>query len=234
MAKFNGAKIKYYGHSAFRIISPEGKVIFIDPWLSNPSSPGKDYDKADIILLTHAHGDHLGDAVEIAKKTGAKVYAIHEISVYLGTKGVQNAVGMNIGGHIKDGNIEIIQTSATHSSTLQEGESLIPGGDPTGFVIKLENGFTIYHAGDTGVFADMEIIGELYKPDLALLPIGSHYTMGPLEAAFACKLIKPKYVIPMHYGTFPVLTGTPEEFKNHLDPSLNIEVVVLKPGEETE
>ncbi len=234
MKRFEGAKIKYYGHSAFKIISQEGKVILIDPWLSNPLSPQKDYDKVDLILLTHAHGDHLGDTLEIAKKTQAKVYAIHEISVYLQKKGIKNAIGMNIGGHIKDGNIEIIQTEATHSSSIQEGENLIPGGDPTGFVIKLEKGFTIYHAGDTGVFGGMQIIGELYKPHLALLPIGSHYTMGPLEAAYACKLIKPKYVIPMHYATFPILTGTPEEFKNLLDPSLSIEVIVLKPGEEAE
>ncbi len=234
MAKFNGIKVKYYGHSAFKITSPEGKVIFIDPWLSNPSSPGKEYDKADIILLTHAHGDHLGDTLEIARNTSARVYAIHEISVYLQSKGIQNAIGMNIGGHVKDGNIEIIQTEATHSSSIQEGDNLIPGGDPAGFVIKMENGFKIYHTGDTGVFVGMQMIGELYKPDLVLLPIGSHYTMGPEEAAYACKLLKPKFVIPMHYGTFPVLTGTPEEFKKLIDPSLNIDVIVLKPGEEAE
>ncbi|MEN3046088.1 MAG: metal-dependent hydrolase [Candidatus Hydrothermales bacterium] len=234
MKKFNGVKVKYYGHAAFRLISPSGRVIFVDPWLSNPVSTSKDYDKADIILLTHAHGDHIGDTIEIAKKTGAKVYSIHEISVYLQSKGVKNSVGMNIGGHIKDGDIEIIQTEATHSSSIQEGDKIIPGGDPTGFVIKFENGFTVYHAGDTGVFSGMEIIGELYKPDLALLPIGSHYTMGPLEASFACKLLKPRFVIPMHYGTFPILTGTPDEFKKLLDPSLNIEVIILKPGEEIE
>ncbi|MEO0284950.1 MAG: metal-dependent hydrolase [candidate division WOR-3 bacterium] len=234
MKRFNGVKIKYYGHAAFKLISPKGRVIFLDPWLSNPSSPSKDYDKVDFILLTHAHGDHLGDTIEIAKKTGAKVYAIHEISVYLSSKGIKNAIGMNIGGHIKDGEIEIIQTEATHSSTIQEGDKLIPGGLASGFVIKFENGFTVYHAGDTGVFAGMQIIGELYKPHLALLPIGSHYTMDPFDASYACKLLKPKYVIPMHYGTFPVLTGSPEELKKNLDPALNIEVIVLKPGEEAE
>ncbi|MEN3044324.1 MAG: metal-dependent hydrolase [Candidatus Hydrothermales bacterium] len=234
MKKFNGIKVKYYGHAAFRFISPFGKVIFVDPWLNNPVSTTKDYDKADIILLTHAHGDHIGDTIEIAKKTNAKVYSIHEIYVYLQSKGIKNSIGMNIGGHVKDGDIEIIQTEATHSSSIQEGDKIIPGGDPTGFVIKFENNFTVYHAGDTGVFSGMEIIGKLYKPDLALLPIGSHYTMGPLEASYACKLLKPKFVIPMHYGTFPILTGTPDEFKNQLDPSLNIEVIILKPGEEIE
>ncbi|MEO0292268.1 MAG: metal-dependent hydrolase, partial [candidate division WOR-3 bacterium] len=157
MKRFNGVKIKYYGHAAFKLISPKGRVIFLDPWLSNPSSPSKDYDKVDFILLTHAHGDHLGDTIEIAKKTGAKVYAIHEIAVYLSSKGIKNAIGMNIGGHIKDGEIEIIQTEATHSSTIQEGDKLIPGGLASGFVIKFENGFTVYHAGDTGVFAGMQI-----------------------------------------------------------------------------
>lgn len=234
MKRFNGIKIKFYGHSAFRLISPGGRVIFIDPWLSNPSSPSKDYDDAHIILLTHGHPDHIGDAIEIAKKKNARVYAIHEISLYLSSKGIKNAIGMNIGGHIKDGEIEIIQTEATHSSTIQDGDKLLPGGSASGFVIKFENGFTIYHAGDTGVFAGMQIIGELYKPDLALLPIGSHYTMDPLEASYACKLLKPRYVIPMHYETFPVLTGTSEEFKKYLDPSLNVEVIVLRPGEEAE
>ncbi len=234
MPRFNGAKIKYYGHSAFRITSPQGKIIFIDPWLSNPSSTGEKDNQAHIILLTHAHGDHVGDTVEIARASGAKVYAIHEVYVYLSQKGISNAVGMNIGGHVKDGDLEFIMTQAVHSSTLQEGDTMLPGGDPAGFVIKLENGFTIYHAGDTGVFSSMSIIGELYKPDLALLPIGSHYTMGPEEAAYAVKLLKPRYVIPMHYGTFPILTGSPEEFKNLIDPSLNVEVVTVKVGEEVE
>lgn len=234
MARFNGAKVKYYGHSAFRITSPGGKIIFIDPWLSNPSSKGEDVEKVDIILLTHAHADHVGDTIDLARNTGAKVYAIHEIYVYLTGKGINNSIGMNIGGHVRDGDIEIIMTEATHSSTIQEDDSMLPGGDPAGFVVSLENGFKIYHAGDTGVFASMGIIGDLYKPDLALLPIGSHYTMGPEEAAYAVKLLKPQYVIPMHYGTFPILTGTPEKLKSLIDPSLQVDIITLESGEETE
>jgi len=228
-----GAKITYLGHSAFRVVSPKGVILYIDPFLSgNPKTPPemKTVEKADLILVTHGHGDHLGDTVSIAEKTNAKVIVIPELGRYLAKKGVKNVVGMNKGGTYSTHGIAITMVHATHSSSVAEGDQVIYTGDPAGFVIRLENGFTIYHAGDTGVFSDMKLIGEIYKPELSLLPIGSHYTMDPREATYAAKLLGSKYVIPMHYGTFPVLTGTVEEFLKHMQEVPQTKVMVLKPG----
>lgn len=235
MKKFDGVKVKYYGHAAFRLISPEGKVIFIDPWLSNPKSPGKDYDRVDLILITHGHGDHLGDTVEVAKKTDALVVGIYEISVYLNSKGVQKVQGMNKGGTLEFDSIKVTMTDATHSSGIDEGGRILPGGEPAGFIITFENGFKVYHMGDTGLFGSLQFIGELYKPDLVFIPIGSLFTMGPEEAAYAVNVLKPRYAIPMHWGTFPPLTGKPEKFMEKvMEYGVKTEVVVLNPGEEIE
>ncbi len=229
-----GAKITYLGHSAFRVISPKGVILYIDPFLSgNPKTPPdmKTVERADLILVTHGHGDHLGDTVSIAEKTNAKVVGIPELGRYLAKKGVKNVIGMNKGGTYTSHGIAITMVHATHSSSSTEGDQIIYTGDPAGFVIRLENGFTIYHAGDTGLFGDMKLIGELYRPELSLLPIGSHYTMDPKEATSAAKLLGSKYVIPMHYGTFPVLTGTVEEFLKLMKEVPQAKVLVLKPGE---
>jgi L-ascorbate metabolism protein UlaG (beta-lactamase superfamily) len=141
---------------------------------------------------------------------------------------------MNKGGTFKADGLEITMTQAVHSSSMEDEGRMVPAGDPGGFVVKFPNGFTAYHAGDTAVFKDMELIRELYRPELVMLPIGSHYVMNPAEAALACRLLKPKWVIPMHYGTFPVLTGTPEELKAHLKGEPDIQVIALKPGETVE
>lgn len=229
-----GAKITYLGHSAFKVISPKGVILYIDPFLSgNPKTPPemKTVDKADLILVTHGHGDHVGDTVSMAEKTNAKVVVIPELGRYLAKKGVKNVIGMNKGGTYTSHGIAITMVHATHSSSATEGDQIIYTGDPAGFVTRLENGFTIYHAGDTGLFSDMKLIGELYKPELSLLPIGSHYTMDPKEATYAAKLLGSKYVIPMHYGTFPVLTGTAEEFLKLMKEVPQTKVIVLKPGE---
>lgn len=229
-----GAKITYLGHSAFKVISPKGVILYIDPFLSgNPKTPPemKTVDKADLILVTHGHGDHVGDTVSMAEKTNAKVVVIPELGRYLAKKGVKNVIGMNKGGTYTSHGIAITMVHATHSSSATEGDQIIYTGDPAGFVIRLENGFTIYHPGDTGLFSDMKLIGELYKPELSLLPIGSHYTMDPKEATYAAKLLGSKYVIPMHYGTFPVLTGTAEEFLKLMKEVPQTKVIVLKPGE---
>jgi len=229
-----GVKVTYLGHAAFKLISPKGVILYIDPFLSgNPKTPTelKTVDRADLILVTHGHGDHLGDTVAIAEKTKAKVIAMPELGRYLAKKGVKDVVGMNKGGTYTSHGIAITMVNALHSSSAMEGDQIVYLGEAAGFVIRLENGFTLYHAGDTGLFGDMRIIGELYKPELSLLPIGGHFTMDPKEATYAARLLGSKYVIPMHYGTFPVLTGTVEEFLKLMKEVPQVKVLVLKPGE---
>ncbi len=226
-----GTSITWLGHAAFRIGTPTGKTIYIDPWLDNPRCPPelKQVDRADAILVTHGHFDHVGNTVDIAKKTSAQVVCIHEVSVYLGAQGVQNVIGMNKGGTVEVAGIRATMVSADHSSGLSGEHGIICGGASAGFVVELENGFKLYHAGDTNVMSDMRIIGELYRPDLALLPIGGHYTMAPREAAYAARLLGVKSVLPMHYGTFPILAGTPAALQEELKGA-GIEVVELSPG----
>lgn len=217
--------LKWLGHAAFEV-ELMGRRILIDPWISNPNSPVtlSELSKVDFILVTHDHSDHLGETVQIANKTNATVVSIFELATYLAEKeGVKNTIGMNIGGPVKLTNeIEVYMTPALHSSTH---------GSPAGFVIKSPEA-VIYHAGDTGLFSDMELIGRLYKPDIALLPIGGYFTMDPREAAYAVSLINPRAVVPMHYNTFPQIRQDPEEFKN-LAESLapHVRVYVMKPGD---
>jgi L-ascorbate metabolism protein UlaG (beta-lactamase superfamily) len=230
-----GVSITFLGHAAFKLT--DGKInVLIDPWLSNPllNTPVDRVGKVDLILVTHGHGDHLGDTVAVARATGATVVAIHELSVILANQGVERVIGMNKGGTVPFYGLNVTMTQAVHSSTVDEGGKLIAAGDPGGFVVRFPNGFVAYHAGDTAVFKDMELIRELYRPELAMLPIGSHYVMNPAEAALACRLLKPRWVIPMHYGTFPVLTGTPAELRELLKGEPDIKVIALKPGETVE
>ncbi|WP_038056272.1 metal-dependent hydrolase [Thermodesulfobacterium hydrogeniphilum] len=224
-------EIVFYGHSCFKIVSEEGKKILIDPWISNPATP-KDVDLGpyDFILITHAHGDHLGDVLKLARTSVTEVIAIHEIQQFLLKNGVPKVTGMNIGGTYRVGNLKFTMVPAFHSSSFPDGSY---GGDPCGFVITLENGISIYHTGDTGLFYDMKLIAELYSPKIAILPIGDHYVMGPKEAAKACDLLRPEIVIPMHYGTFPILSGTVEEFEKELKKyNFPLTIVALNPGEE--
>jgi len=227
-------KITFLGHAAFKCVSPKGVVIYIDPFLSgNPKTPAemKTVEKADLILVTHGHGDHVGDTLAIAEKTNARIVAMPELGRYLTRKGAKNVIGMNKGGTYTSHGIAITMVHAIHSSSVTEGDQVIYTGEPAGFVIRFENGFSLYHAGDTGVFSDMKIIGEIYKPELSVLPIGSHFTMDPREATYAAKLLGSKFVIPMHYGTFPVLTGTVEEFQKLMKDVPQSKVLVVKPGE---
>lgn len=238
MARFNGIKITWYGHDAFKFVSPNGKVILIDPWLDNPLAPKgalESIDKVDLILVTHGHGDHLGNTVEIAKKTGARVACIFEISQYLLSKGVENVQGMNKGGSIYIDGIKATMVDATHSSGIVESErEVIVGGESAGFIVTFENGFKVYHMGDTGLSGFFYMVGEFYKPDLLLIPIGDLFTLGPDNAAYAVTIIKPKWIIPMHYKTFPVLTGTPEKFIDALPQEYKGKVIVMNPGETIE
>jgi L-ascorbate metabolism protein UlaG (beta-lactamase superfamily) len=173
----------------------------------------------------------VGDALAIAEKTNAKIVVIPELGRYLTKKGAKNVVGVNKGGTYTSHGVAITMVNALHSSSATEGDQIIYTGDSAAFIVRFENGFTLYHAGDTGVFGDMKILGEIYKPELSLLPIGDHSTMDPKEATYASKLLGSKYVIPMHYGTFPVLTGTPEEFLILMKEVPQTKVLVLKPGE---
>jgi L-ascorbate metabolism protein UlaG (beta-lactamase superfamily) len=218
------------GHATFRIETPGGKTVIIDPWImGNPACPAseKDVKKVDVMLCTHGHGDHIGDAVEIAKKHAPKVVGIPELIGWLEKKGVKHTAMMNKGGTQTLGDIKVTMVHADHSCGIQDGDELVYGGEACGYVVEFSNGVKIYHAGDTNVFGDMAIIRELYAPEIAMLPIGDHFTMGPREAAYACNLLKAKTVIPMHFATFPVLTGTPGALQK-LVPG--VEVMEMKPG----
>ncbi len=225
--------ITWLGHSAFKLESPSGKTVLIDPWLDNPKAPAgaKDISNVDLILITHGHSDHVGSAVEVAKRTNAKLISIYEVYLYLQSQGVTTAMGMNKGGTTDVDGIKVTMTDAKHSSDIDvDGKVVACGGEAAGYVIRFENGFTIYHAGDTSLFGDMKFIGKLYKPDVAIVPIGDLYTMGPREAAIACGLINPTQIIGMHYGTFPALTGTPQLLKKYLHTKLKKRVMELEPG----
>jgi L-ascorbate metabolism protein UlaG (beta-lactamase superfamily) len=229
--KLNGIKLTWLGHATFRVETPGGKSIIIDPWvMGNPKCPEseKKVKKVDILLCTHGHFDHIGDAVEIAKQHNPIVVGIPELCHWLESKGVQQLAEMNKGGTQSVADIKVTMVHAVHSCGITDGDQIVYGGEACGYVIEFSNHVKIYHAGDTNVFSDMQIIRDLYAPEIALLPIGDHYTMSPREAAYACNLLKPKTVIPMHFGTFPILKGTPSELQK-LVPG--VEVIEMKPGQ---
>lgn len=227
-------RITWLGHGSFKIQTPGGKALYLDPWLtSNPSCPDdcKTVDACDIILLTHGHFDHVGDTADIARAHKPTVVAQVELANWLGKKGVENTSGMNKGGTQTVEGIKFTMTHAQHSSSAEENGNPVYLGEPAGYVVEFENGFKAYFAGDTNVFGDMRIIHELYGPTMAVLPIGSHFTMDPKEAEYACRLLDARIVIPCHYGTFPLLTGTVEEFKKLTMEIADLEVVDFQPGE---
>lgn len=228
----DGTKLTWLGHATF-LLESAGKRILIDPWvMNNPACPDelKDVGSLDGILITHAHFDHIGDAVDIARGTGAQVVAIAETAGWLGSKGVDNTIDMNKGGTVDVAGVRAHMTHAVHSCGISDGDRIVYGGEAAGYVVELENGFKLYHSGDTAVFSDMALIGKLLQPDIALLPIGDHYTMGPRSAAEAIRLLGVKTVVPMHFGTFPVLTGTPDDLRKEADDVGGLEVVDLQPG----
>lgn len=225
--------ITWLGHSTFIIVTPGGKRIVTDPWLEhNPMCPPdrKRITAADMILVSHGHSDHTGDVVAVSRATSAPILAIYELALWFERKGLQNVQGMGIGGTVTIDGIEVTMVSAVHSSSTVENDNTVYLGEPAGFVVRMENDQVFYFAGDTAVFGDMRLIAEMYHPEIAFLPIGGHFTMDPDGAAVACRLLGVRQVVPMHYGTFPVLTGTPERLK-HLVEVHGIDVLVLKPGE---
>jgi L-ascorbate metabolism protein UlaG (beta-lactamase superfamily) len=234
MLQTRGNKLTWLGHATFRITTATGKIAIVDPWVqSNPMCPDalKSPERVDTLLISHGHFDHIADAVDIAKKHTPQVVAIYETCVWLQSKGVLNTSPMNKGGTQKVGELEVTMVNAIHSCGIQDGDKIIYGGEASGFVIRLSGGFSVYHAGDTAVFGDMKLIGELYSPDIALLPIGDHFTMGPREAALAIRLLGVRHVIPMHFSTFPLLTGTAERLRELTQDIAGLEIHTLKPGE---
>jgi len=209
----------------------------IDPWLKdNPACPDnmKSVDNLDLLLITHGHFDHIGDAVRVAKESKAKqVLGIPELTGWLGKKGVENTTGFNKGGTVNAQGVRVTMLHADHSCGITEDDgSTVYGGEAVGYLLELENGFKIYQSGDTALFGDMKLYGELFKPDLAVLPIGDFFTMDPRQAAYACEMLGVTQVIPSHFGTFPILVGTPAQLREELSArGYSCEVLEMKPGE---
>lgn len=234
MTSHSGPRITWLGHAAVRIDAEDGRVILIDPLIeNNPTTPpaAKQLDRVDIMLISHGHDDNLGEAVDLGKRFAPYTICQNELGQWLGAQGVENTHGSNIGGTQDVDGILVTMVEAVHSSSVLEDGRPVYMGAAVGFIIRFPDGFTVYHAGDTAVFEGMRLIGRLYAPDVAFLPIGDYFTMGPREAAEAIRLLGVRRVIPMHYGTFPVLTGTPEALKSESRDIAGLRVLDLKPGE---
>lgn len=232
MANLNGTSIVWLGHATVLITTPQGTNILIDPFIEhNPKYP-KGFqlpEKIDLLLLTHAHSDHIADALPVSQKHGPAAFGMVELMGWLQSKGMKNATGMNLGGAHRHADVVFTMTRAFHSSSITDGDHTLYGGSPAGFVIAIDNGPILYHAGDTDVFSDMQLIRDLHHPDLAMLPIGDHYTMGPKGGAMAAKFLGVSTVLPIHWGTFPALTGTPDALQQEL-AGTGIEVIKTDPG----
>lgn len=230
-------KFTYLGHATVRCDLPAGEVLLIDPWVQgNPSCPErqKSFDRLDAMLITHAHFDHMGDAVELARRhRPGKVVACFEICQWLTKKGVENCSAMNLGGTQEVLGAQVTMVRADHSCGISDDDgSILYGGQAAGYVVRLPAGYTFYHSGDTALFSDMQLIAEMYRPELAFLPIGDLFTMDPQQAARACRFLEVRKVIPIHWGTFPPLTGTPEQLGKALAAGgIGCEMVTLQPGE---
>jgi L-ascorbate metabolism protein UlaG (beta-lactamase superfamily) len=235
MAPVPRLQITWLGHSTFLLVLPGGKRVVTDPWLGNPNCPAKfakpeSLTPLDLILVSHGHSDHTGDVVAVARASNAPVVCMFELGLYFTDKGLQQVRDMGIGGTQEVAGITITMTQGVHSGSVVDDGRILYLGGASGFVLRAPETPTIYFAGDTGIFGDMKIIGEIYKPDIAFLPIGDHYTMGPDTAAIAARWLGVRQIVPMHWGTFPVLTGTPKALKGALAGS-GIDVLELKPGE---
>ena len=232
--KAHPIQITWLGHSTFKLVTPDKNVVVIDPWvMGNPACPEslKKFERLDVLLLTRGHFDHIGDAVELAKQYSPEVVGIFELCHWMESKGASRAHPMNKGGSQRVKDLRLTMVHADHSCGILDDGKIIYGGEAVGYVIEFSGGFKIYHAGDTNLFGDMKLIGELYRPDLAMLPIGDLFTMSPREAAYACQLLGIKKVIPMHFGTFPPLTGTPQQLIELTGRLKGLEILGMKPGE---
>jgi L-ascorbate metabolism protein UlaG (beta-lactamase superfamily) len=230
-------RITWLGHATFLLTDSQGFAVLVDPFVaSNPSCPVefRQFDRLDVIAITHGHADHIADVAAVFEQARPdKVVAIVEVAHWLGSQGIpaEAVIDMNKGGTVRVGPVEITMVEAHHSAGITDDGGMLYGGQPAGLIFRFDDGPCIYHAGDTNVFGDMRLIAELYQPDLALLPIGDRYTMGPREAAKACELLGVGRVIPMHYGTWPILTGTPEALQRECEArGLSVDIVALEPG----
>jgi len=227
--------LTWLGHAAFRFDTPGGKRVYVDPWLENPNCPEREREaeRVDLIALTHGHDDHVGNTVELAQKHGCPVIALVELRGWLSTQGLSEDMSEspNKGGTVDVDGIKVTLTNAHHSSSEWSDTGPIYLGEPAGLVIEVENGTKLYFAGDTCVFGDMQLIGRIYEPDVAILPIGDHFTMGPREAAVALELLGVNRCVPCHYGTFPILRGTPAELR---ELAKGVEILAPEPGETVE
>jgi len=232
MISMKGTSITWLGHATVLIQTAAGTNILIDPFIAqNPKYP-RDFvlpSKIHYMLLTHGHGDHISDTVPVANKHNSTVVAIYELASYVGAKGVANTIGMNLGGTVQLDDVAATMVEAKHSAAAQDEQGTHYVGVATGFVLDIKDGPMLYHSGDTAVFGDMKLIADLYHPQIVMLPIGGHYTMGPKEAALAVSLLKPNKILPIHFGTFPPLKGTPDDLAKLVDS--NIEVIRVQPGE---
>jgi L-ascorbate metabolism protein UlaG (beta-lactamase superfamily) len=233
MTALKKTRITWLGHATVLVQTAAGTNILIDPFIAqNPKYP-KDFvlpSKIQYILLTHGHGDHISDAVPVAKRHGSTVVAIYELAAYVGGKGIANTIGMNLGGTVQLDDVAATMVEAKHSSAAQDEHGTHDVGVAAGFVLTIADGPVLYHSGDTAVFGDMQLIRELYQPKVCMLPIGGHFTMGPKEAALAVRFLAAQVVLPLHFGTFPVLKGTPQELAALVDSS--VRVLDWTPGEE--
>jgi L-ascorbate metabolism protein UlaG (beta-lactamase superfamily) len=225
-------EITWLGHATFTLRLPGGEVVLVDPWIEgNPAYPkNHQLDRVDAILLTHGHFDHISSVLPVAKQFAPPIVTIAETAHWLESKGAKNLVGMNKGGTATIGPISVTMTHAVHSNGIMDGDRMVYGGEPAGFIVRLPDRRSIYCAGDTSVFSDMQLIARLYHPELAFLPIGDFYTMGPREAALACRMLNIRRVIPIHFGTFPALIGRPEELRELIRDIPETEVWALQPG----
>jgi L-ascorbate metabolism protein UlaG (beta-lactamase superfamily) len=228
-------QITWLGHGTFQFRLPSGQTILMDPWTEgNPAYPKSHViDRVDTICISHGHFDHIHDAVPLAKKFNCEVAAIFETAHWLESKGVAKTRPMNKGGSQKLGDVTVTMTHAVHSCGILDDGKILYGGEAAGYVLRLPDQRTLYFSGDTNVFSDMELIYELYHPELVFLSIGDLFTMGPREAALACRMLRPARVIPMHFGTFPPLTGRPEALRDRI-AGLETEVWPLEPGNTVE
>lgn len=224
--------ITWLGHGTYTLRLPTGEVILVDPWIEgNPAYPaGHTLDRVDIILVSHGHFDHIHDVLPLARKFAPQIVAIYETAHWLEKKGAQNVISMNKGGTVKVGPVSVTMTDAVHSCGILDDGNIIYGGEAAGYVVRLPDRRAVYCAGDTNVFGDMQLIERLYRPELAFLPIGDLYTMGPREAALACRMLAVRKVIPLHFGTFPPLTGRPEQLAELLRDHPETEIWPLEPG----